>query len=235
MPQLYSSHRRDPRPATNWFSTRHALVVQVMAASLVMASTAHAESDPFKPVTADDSCEFGYRVTGPKAWESPEANGPGGWIDFVLRKAIQYCKDGDQFMIIRGEDHGGIMMGWIHDYFSVAALLCRRGDIKEENPLNRLGEKRHKFSCPITKIEALKRKSAEGKLLYRFPEDWVDPRPGDTGAMRRAPGSTQPPIQLPPAAKSSPAKSGDCKDPKAPLYAERCGIPLVAPTPDKLN
>jgi len=200
----------------------------IAAALICVAPSAFSQTDPFKPVTADDSCEFGFRVTGPKAWDSPEANGPGEWIDFVLRKAVQYCKDGDHFMIIRGGDY---VVGWIHDYYSVAALLCRRGDVKEENPPNRLGEKQHQFSCTISKIEALKRKLAAGKLLYHFPEDWVDPRPGDTGATRRAPGSSQPALLLPPPAPKGGTKGNDCKDPKAPLYAERCGVPLVTPPP----
>jgi hypothetical protein len=214
--------------------TRAFATVAAAAMLSTVASAAFGQPDPFKPVTADDSCEFGYIVTGPKAWDSPEANGAGEWIDFVLKKAVQHCKDGDRFMIIWGGDG---MVGWIHDYFSVAALLCRRGDIKEENPLNprRERQRQYQFSCPITKIEALKRKLAEGKLLYHYPEDWVDPRPGDTGAMRRAPGSTEPPFQFRPPAPKGANKAGDCKDPKAPLYAERCGIPLVAPTPDKLN
>ncbi|MGM9489636.1 hypothetical protein [Ideonella sp. YS5] len=202
------------------------LAALAMAAMLGTAPAAFGQVDPFKPVTADDSCEFGYRVTGPKAWDAPEANGEGEWIDFVLRKAVQYCKDGDHFMIIRS-DTNGPMVGWIHDYFSVAALLCRRADIVEEHPLNSRGQERHKFSCPISKIEPLKKRMAEGKLLYKYPDDWVDPRPGDTGAMKRAPGSNEPAYVAPP--RPAKPKNDDCKVPKAPHYAERCGLPLVAP------
>jgi hypothetical protein len=207
-----------------------ALGILVAIAMLGTAPMVFAQADPFKPVTADGSCEFGYRVTGPKAWDAPEANGEGGWIDFVLRKAVQYCKDGDQFMIIRGNPTG-MMVGWIHDYFSVAALLCRRGDIKEEylpySAQTRVNEKQYKFSCPISKIEPLKKRLAEGKLLYKHPDDWVDPRPGDTGAMKRGPSSNEPASEAP--SRPAKPKDHDCKDPKAPHYAERCGIPLLAP------
>lgn len=207
-------------------------LVSLLAAGALACWTpfALAQADPFKPVTADDSCEFGLKVTGPNAWNSPEANGPGDWIDFVLRKAVQYCKDGDRFMIIRGGE--GSVVGWNHDYFSVAALLCRRGDIKEEHPLNSRKEPQWQFSCTISKMQSLKQRLAEGKLLYHYPEDYVDPRPGDVGAMRRAPGASQPALDLPPPAAKGGSKSDDCKDPRAPQYGERCGIPLlVAPTP----
>lgn len=211
---------------------RHARAMAGLAlVALIATRPAHGQADPFKPVTADDSCEFGLRVTGPAAWDAPEANGPGGWIDFVLRKAVKYCKDGDRFMILHS-DINGPMVGWIHDYFSVAALLCRRGDIVEEHPVNSRNQQRHKFSCPISKIEHLKKRLAEGKLLYKYPDDWVDPRPNDLGAMKRGPGSNEPAYVVPP----RPAKPDiDCKDPKATHYAERCGIPLLAPAPGKPN
>jgi hypothetical protein len=206
-------------------------IVAAIALLVVTSSTSFAQAaDPFKPVTADGSCEFGFRVTTPKAWESTEASGPGGWIDFVLRKAVQYCKDGDTFMIIRG---GDVMVGYVHDYFSVAALLCKRGEVKEDHPLNRLKEKQYQFSCPISKIEGLKGKLAEGKLLYHYPDDWVDPRAGDTGAMRRAPGAEQMPTSAPPQPSKNPPRGDECRDPKAPQYAERCGIPLLTSPSDK--
>lgn len=213
------------------FSSCHSVAVRALGALAVTAllgatPAAFAQTDPFKPVTADDSCEFGLRVTGPKAWDAPEANGPGGWIDFVLRKAVQFCKDGDRFMIIRS-DTSEPMVGWIHDYFSVAALLCRRGDIVEEHPVNGRNQERHKFSCPISKLESLKKRLVEGKLLYKYPDDWVDPRPGDTGAMKRGPGSNEPAYVAPP--RPAKPKDDDCKDPKAPHHAERCGLPLVGP------
>lgn len=205
-------------------STAVRLAAVTTATLLAWASSTFAEVDPFKPVTADDSCEFGYRVTVPKAWEYADANNPNGWVEFVLQKAVQYCKDGDHFMINRGGDS---IEGWIHDYFMVAALLCRRGDVKEEHPPNRRGEKQHQFSCTISKIESLKRKAAAGKPLFHYPEDWVDPRPGDVAAMRRAPGAAQQSQPAPEPVK----KSGvdDCRVPTNPQHAERCGIPLTAP------
>ena len=230
MQRLYTSSGR--HESGSGYARLKGILALLSAVGISFCAPAAAQTDPFKPVTSDDSCEFGYRVTGPKAWDSPEANGPGEWIDFVLRKAVQYCKDGDRFMIIRGDD-AGQMVGWIHDYFSVAALLCRRGDIKEDHPLNRRHEKQYQFSCTITKIDSLKKRLAEGGLLYHFPEDWVEPRPGDTGAMRRAPGTSQPAVSVPAQQGQSGAKRDDCKDPKAPQYAERCGIPLLSSPSDK--
>lgn len=228
MPELYSAGSGIKALTTRSCLARVLGTLAATSVLLIATPAAVGQTDPFKPVTADDSCEFGFRVTTPKAWESSEASGPGGWIDFVLRKAVHYCKDGDSFMIIRG---GDAMVGYVHDYFSVAALLCKRGEVKEDHPLNRLKEKQYQFSCPITKIDSLKKRLAEGKLLYHYPEDWVEPRPGDTGAMRRAPGSSQPAVSVP--AQPAGARKDDCKDPKAPQYAERCGIPLLTSPSDK--
>jgi hypothetical protein len=211
-----------------YYTRRPTLAYRLAALSAIAligsSSCAMAETDPFKPVTADDSCEFGFRVTVPRAWEYADANDPNGWVAFVLGKAVKYCKDGDRFMIIRGGDS---IEGWIHDYYMVAALLCRRGDVKEEHPPDRRGDKQHQFSCTISKIASLKRKAAEGKPLFHYPEDWVDPRPGDVAAMRRIPGSAQPAQRATLSAKKGGTDA--CKNPMDPQYAERCGIPLTAP------
>lgn len=177
--------------------------------------------DPWKPATSDDSCEFGYKLSSRPLWNSADVDRYSSrWVNVGLSKALQYCKNGDQLMIGRGGPNAD---GEGHDYFTVAALLCRRPDIQEvKRPPLAPGQRAViEFRCTITKLDALKAKAARGEPLFKWPDDFVEPRPGDNAPR---PGETQGGINAHP-----PKQSADCKDPKSPLYAERCGISVVAP------
>ena len=205
-----------------------------MAATLAMGAlflsgqAAFGQADPYKPVTADDSCEFGVKLTGAALWRSLGWSNI-DWVNHALGKAVQYCKNGDQLMIARGSPD---MVGYEHEYFTVAALLCRRPDIQETRPPRPITQNPQiEFRCTIAKIDALKAKASQGLALYRIPEDWVDPRPNDAEARRRAPGAPAAAPASSGAPEVKPKPADDCKDPKAPQYAERCGIPLTSPPP----
>lgn len=185
------------------------------------AANAQTLSDDLRPTTADDSCEFGYRLASDELWESAVIQRRSDrMIDLALQKAITYCKNGDSLMVARG---GPNARGYVHDYFSVAALLCRRPDIQETKkpPLQPGQQAVIEFRCTITKVDALKAKGARGEPLFKWPNDFVDPRPGDNVPR---PGEVQAGVSTQP-----PKATADCKDPKSPHYADRCGISPASP------
>jgi len=190
-----------------------------MSASCV--AFAQSQVDKLRPATADDSCEFGYKLSSRDLWNSPEVNRYASyWVNVALTKAVEYCKNGDQLMVGRG---GSNADGDGHDYFTVAALLCRRPDIQETKkpPLQPVQRPVIEFRCTITKLDALKAKAARGEPMFKWPDDFVEPRPGDNVPR---PGESQGGYIAPP-----PKANTDCRDSKSPLYAERCGVPIVAP------
>lgn len=198
------------------------IYVARLALLLVACGSAFAQADdPWRPATADDSCEFGYKLSRTALWMPREFHRHWDrWVDFSLEKAVQYCKNGDALMVGRG---GPNAMGDGHSFFTVAALLCRRPDIQETKkpPLQPGQQSVIEFRCTITKLDALKAKAARGEPLFKWPDDFVEPRPGDNVPR---PGESQGGYIAPPA-KANP----DCRDTKSPLYAERCGVPIVAP------
>lgn len=202
---------------------RFILVASLVAAGSLSWGQAAAQSpnESIRPATADDSCEFGYKLSGYDLWVRNDFNRHWDeWVNFSLGKAIQYCKNGDRLMLGRG---GANAQGDGHSFFTVAALLCRRPEIQETKkpPLQSNQQAVIEFRCTITKIDALNAKAARGEPLFRWPDDFVEPRPGDNVPR---PGESQGGFNASPSRPNA-----DCKDTKSPSYAERCGISIATP------
>lgn len=160
-----------------------------LAALLTWSTLAAAQRDPYPvPVTADDSCEFGYAIAKHEVWNRPEIDGyleP--WVNMALGQVVRYCKPGS--MLTFGTDAKNTR-GADHHYYTVAASVCRRGDIAERKVVGISNVFTGiQFTCPIdaAKFKALQERKDQGRPLFHLPEDWVPGRPGDEYAIRTAP------------------------------------------------
>ena len=189
-----------------------ATLALTMAPMLVCLPAVAQQNDPLPvPVTDDDSCEFGYRMAKNKVWENPAiAANPLAWMQLVLGQALKYCKLRSLLMI--GTD-GRDVRGWDHDYYTVAGMLCRRGEIQERNvKVTAIAFTGVVFTCPInpSKFEALQARAARGEPLWNYPQDWIAGRPSDRSALFRTPKKPAPPADD---AASSVSASASALDP----------------------
>lgn len=174
-------------------------LVGVALAALVNAPTCWAiAAGPIPvPVTEDNSCEFGFKPSLLETWENPEIRGIAeNFGRVMLAQVLKYCVPGSVLTIgYSGKGYRGIP----HDQYTIAALLCRRPEIKEQTlPTGDPRRPSFMFSCPIDaeKFNKFKDRQARGEPLWNRKEEFVPPRPGDDlaeGERLKALGLWKPP------------------------------------------